>query len=409
MFPSSHAHRSLRSSFGFIQTKSNKTSADGRKMMRSIECVQSKSRAKKRAEANSQGGDDAKKKVNESSTATATATTTITNNNNTKEKEVTKQQRDKIRKQRAEKLRMIVSVEGKKYEKIQKDFQLTRESAREYVLSVRQRKRGNRSEASSDEQENNNNNNNSNNTNNEMIPLLVDWLPVAEILVADRVSLEAALAFKKLGMELPETDDNQNEPKKIDGVPAVTALLPTRKQEIAAMAFNIAGAQLRDIEQVDLEYGIEDWGSFENCVDGLAARSGDADQGLERAYQKLGASADEDPKEIKAKYRKLIATAHPDRNPDADVKEFNAIKDAYELIVGKDCGGASFEGLGTNRDFIVLDGTPAHFGDAINKKPMEFNDKTILFAMRSLVGYERVGQHFNARNVRLAKAKGMSV
>ena len=89
-----------------------------------------------------------------------------------------------------------------------------------------------------------------------MIPLLVDWLPVAEILVADRVSLEAALAFKKLGMELPETDDNQNEPKKIDGVPAVTALLPTRKQEIAAMAFNIAGAQLRDIEQVDLEYGI---------------------------------------------------------------------------------------------------------------------------------------------------------
>ena len=48
-----------------------------------------------------------------------------------------------------------------------------------------------------------------------------------------------------------------------------------KKTEICAMAFNIAGAPLRDIEHVDLEYGIEDWGSFENCVDGLAARSGD--------------------------------------------------------------------------------------------------------------------------------------
>jgi len=38
---------------------------------------------------------------------------------------------------------------------------------------------------------------------------------------------------------------------------------------------------------------------------------------------------------------------------------------------------------------------------------MEFNEKTILFAMRTLVGYDRVGQHFNARNLRLAKAKGM--
>ena len=43
---------------------------------------------------------------------------------------------------------------------------------------------------------------------------------MAEILVADRVSLEATMAFKKLGMDMPETDDNPNEPKKIDGVPA---------------------------------------------------------------------------------------------------------------------------------------------------------------------------------------------
>ena len=54
------------------------------------------------------------------------------------------------------------------------------------------------------------------------------------------------------------------------------------------MAFNIAGAPLRDIEHVELEYGIEDWGSFENCVDGLAARSGD-DGALDRAYAKIGA------------------------------------------------------------------------------------------------------------------------
>jgi len=330
----------------------------------------SKSRAKKRAaKQENAGGDDNNAEGGKKAPA------------------MSKQQKDKLRKQRSEKLRAIVSSEGRRYEKIQKDFQLTRDTAREYVLSVRQK-------GGSEE-------------NTESLPLLSDWLPVAEILVADRVSLEATMAFKKLGMDMPETDDNPNEPKKIDGVPAVTAMLPSRKTEICAMAFNIAGAPLRDIEHVELEYGIEDWGSFENCVDGLAARSGD-DGALDRAYAKLGATADEEPREIKAKYRKLIATAHPDRNPDADVAEFNAIKDAYELIVGKDCGGASFEGLGTNRDFIVLDGTPAHFGDAnTGKNKMEFNEKTILFAMRTLVGYDRVGQHFNARNLRLAKAKGM--
>ena len=336
----------------------------------------SKSRAKKRA-AKLSGGD-------------GTSSPSVETGKKKAAPPMSKQQKQKLRKQRSEKLRAIVSSEGRRYEKIHKDFQLTRDTAREYVLSVRQK---------SDE---------ASGSSEESVPLLTDWLPVAEVLVADRVSLEASIAFKKLGMDMPETEDNPNEPKKIDGVPAVTAMLPARKTEICAMAFNIAGAPLRDIEHVDLEYGIEDWGSFENCVDGLAARSGD-DVALDRAYAKLGATANEEPREIKAKYRKLIATAHPDRNPDADVAEFNAIKDAYELIVGKDCGGASFEGLGSNRDFIVLDGTPAHFGDtgAAGKNKMEFNEKTILFAMRTLVGYERVGQHFNARNLRLAKAKGM--
>lgn len=354
----------------------NNNTNSGRRGELHVLCAASKSRAKKRAAKLS--GDDG-----DDNAAAAQL--------GKKETSMSKQQKDKLRKQRSEKLRAIVSSEGRRYEKIQKDFSLTRDTAREYVLSVRQ-KGGGGGEGVEGE--------------SLLLPLLTDWLPVAEILVADRVSLEATMAFKKLGMDMPETDDNPNEPKKIDGVPAVTAMLPGRKTEICAMAFNIAGAPLRDIEHVELEYGIEDWGSFENCVDGLAARSGD-DGALDRAYAKIGATANEEPREIKAKYRKLIATAHPDRNPDADVAEFNAIKDAYELIVGKDCGGASFEGLGTNRDFIVLDGTPAHFGDANNKNKMEFNEKTILFAMRSLVGYDRVGQHFNARNLRLAKAKGM--
>jgi len=352
----------------------NNNNNSGRRGELHVLCAASKSRAKKRAAKLS--GDDGDENAAQLGK---------------KETSMSKQQKDKLRKQRSEKLRAIVSSEGRRYEKIQKDFSLTRDTAREYVLSVRQ-KGGGGGEGVEGE--------------SVLLPLLTDWLPVAEILVADRVSLEATMAFKKLGMNMPETDDNPNEPKKIDGVPAVTAMLPGRKTEICAMAFNIAGAPLRDIEHVELEYGIEDWGSFENCVDGLAARSGD-DGALDRAYAKIGATANEEPREIKAKYRKLIATAHPDRNPDADVAEFNAIKDAYELIVGKDCGGASFEGLGTNRDFIVLDGTPAHFGDANNKNKMEFNEKTILFAMRSLVGYDRVGQHFNARNLRLAKAKGM--
>ena len=352
----------------------NNNNNSGRRGELHVLCAASKSRAKKRAAKLS--GDDGDENAAQLGK---------------KETSMSKQQKDKLRKQRSEKLRAIVSSEGRRYEKIQKDFSLTRDTAREYVLSVRQ-KGGGGGEGVEGE--------------SLLLPLLTDWLPVAEILVADRVSLEATMAFKKLGMDMPETDDNPNEPKKIDGVPAVTAMLPGRKTEICAMAFNIAGAPLRDIEHVELEYGIEDWGSFENCVDGLAARSGD-DGALDRAYAKIGATANEEPREIKAKYRKLIATAHPDRNPDADVAEFNAIKDAYELIVGKDCGGASFEGLGTNRDFIVLDGTPAHFGDANNKNKMEFNEKTILFAMRSLVGYDRVGQHFNARNLRLAKAKGM--
>ena len=109
---------------------------------------------------------------------------------------MSKQQKQKLRKQRSEKLRAIVSSEGRRYEKIHKDFQLTRDTAREYVLSVRQK---------SDE---------ASGSSEESVPLLTDWLPVAEVLVADRVSLEASIAFKKLGMDMPETEDNPNSLRK---------------------------------------------------------------------------------------------------------------------------------------------------------------------------------------------------
>ena len=112
----------------------------------------SKSRAKKRAaKQENAGGDDNNAEGGKKAPA------------------MSKQQKDQLRKQRSEKLRAIVSSEGRRYEKIQKDFQLTRDTAREYVLSVRQK-------GGSEE-------------NTESLPLLSDWLPVAEILVADRVSL----------------------------------------------------------------------------------------------------------------------------------------------------------------------------------------------------------------------------
>ena len=76
----------------------------------------------------------------------------------------------------------------------------------------------------------------------------------------------------------------------------------------------------------------------------------------------LGVSPDDEPADIKRVYRKLIATEHPDRNPDASLERFNAIKEAYELM--NDRGGqsgATFEGLGdkAKRDFVKLDGVHA--------------------------------------------------
>ena len=209
----------------------NNNTNSGRRGELHVLCAASKSRAKKRAaKLSGDDGDD---------NAAAQG--------GKKETSMSKQQKDKLRKQRSEKLRAIVSSEGRRYEKIQKDFSLTRDTAREYVLSVRQ-KGGGGGEGVEGE--------------SLLLPLLTDWLPVAEILVADRVSLEATMAFKKLGMDMPETDDNPNEPKKLDGVPAVTAMLPGQKNEICAMAFNIAGAALRGMQPVEVEQGVDGWGSF---------------------------------------------------------------------------------------------------------------------------------------------------
>jgi DnaJ-domain-containing protein 1 len=74
-----------------------------------------------------------------------------------------------------------------------------------------------------------------------------------------------------------------------------------------------------------LEFGVEDWGSFEVAVSGLEAQAGTKAMRATAAGV-LGVSIDDEPAAVKRVYRKLIATEHPDRNPDASIEKFNAIK-----------------------------------------------------------------------------------
>ena len=103
--------------------------------------------------------------------------------------------------------------------------------------------------------------------------------------------------------------------------------------------------------------------------------------------------------DIKRVYRKLIATEHPDRNPDASIEKFNAIKEAYELMSDRGGqSGATFEGLGdkAKRDFVKLDGVVAGGGSAGGEV-----SKKVEVTLRSLTIYDRIKNIFTARNVSL--------
>lgn len=310
-----------------------------------------------------------KKKAEAKQAAAATGTKTM-------DPKQAKAARDKARKAAATKARGLVSDQGRAYEKIVNE--MGRESSREYVLSIRHAPK----EADA-----------------APIAVLSDWLPICEVVVADRKAYEAGLFFKKQGMSVPETELQALENAQVEGVPAVRMMLPKYEDQVAAMAFVMAG--VKDLNMQEVEYGLEDWGSFEVAVDALAAQTNQKGK-FDAAANLLGVSVDDEPGDIKRVYRKLIAEAHPDRNPDTTQEKFNAIKDAYELLCGRgDTAGATFEGLGDHRrDFVSLD--KAHFGVTSQAKGQN-DPASVAFAMRTLTIYDRVGTVFSTRNLKLSQ------
>ena len=114
-------------------------------------------------------------------------------------------------------------------------------------------------------------------------------------------------------------------------------------------------------------------------------------------------SPDDDPADVKRVYRRLIATEHPDRNPDASIEKFNAIKEAYELMSDRGGqSGATFEGLGdkAKRDFVKLEDAHAGVSSAGAATTGPDASKTTI-ALRSLTIYDRIKTVFTARNVSL--------
>jgi hypothetical protein len=79
---------------------------------------------------------------------------------------VSKQAKDAARKKAAAAMREVVSKQGKAYDKMVRE--LDRDQYREYVLSVRHKPSGDA----------------------EPEPILSDWLPVCEVIVADRQQYE---------------------------------------------------------------------------------------------------------------------------------------------------------------------------------------------------------------------------
>lgn len=206
-------------------------------------------------------------------------------------------------------------------------------------------------------------------------------------------------------MDIPETEQQAVSAEQIEGVPAIRAALPSLGADVVGMAHAMAGSKVKDVPVDELEFGVEDWGSFENAVDGLEAQAGAA-AGRAAAAAVLGVSPDDEPADIKRVYRKLIATEHPDRNPDASLERFNAIKEAYELMSDRGGqSGATFEGLGdkAKRDFVKLDGVHAGVSSKDGAGGVDAGKVTV--ALRSLTIYDRIKTVFTARNVSLQNRK----
>ena len=291
---------------------------------------------------------------------------------------MSKQAKDAARKKAAAALREAVSKQGKAYDRVVRE--LDRDQYREYVLSVRHSPAGDA----------------------DPEPVLSDWLPVCEVIVADKQQYEARKFFKENNMDIPETEQQAVSAEQIEGVPAIKAAVPRLGTDLLAMASAMAGSNVRNVEVSELEIGVEDWGSFENAVDGLEAQAGAAVQRA-RAAGVLGVSPDDDAASIKRVYRRLIATEHPDRNPDASIEKFNAIKEAYELISDRGGqSGATFEGLGdkAKRDFVKLEDAHAGVSSAGAATTGPDASKTTI-ALRSLTIYDRIKTVFTARNVSL--------
>ena len=344
---------------------------------------------------------------------------------------VSKQAKDAARKKAAAAMREVVSKQGKAYDRMVRE--LDRDQYREYVLSVRHNPAGDA----------------------DPEPVLSDWLPVCEVIVADKQQYEvrdtthveartetqsrifrhrfaftsrrappltpsipptkrhflsclpvcrvpqARKFFKENNMDIPETEQQTVSAEQIEGVPAIRAAVPRLGADVLAMAAAMAGSNARNVDVSELEFGVEDWGSFENAVDGLEAQAGAAVQRA-RAAGVLGVSPDDDPSEVKRVYRRLIATEHPDRNPDASIEKFNAIKEAYELMSDRGGqSGATFEGLGdkAKRDFVKLNDAHAGVSSAGGAKAADASKTEI--ALRSLTIYDRIKTVFTARNVSL--------
>ena len=95
-------------------------------------------------------------------------------------------------------------------------------------------------------------------------------------------------------MDIPETEQQAVSAEQIEGVPAIRAALPFLGADVVGMAHAMAGSKVKDVPVDELEFGVEDWGSFENAVDGLEAQAGAA-AGRAAAAAVLGVSPDDEP------------------------------------------------------------------------------------------------------------------